>query len=210
MIKSHYLITRFNLQHKKWRSVDKNGIPILTDEWMQHRFALFDKYTVPSVLKQTVQDFLWIVLFDYYTSERWMSRIHSYGKIFMPLYLTENWLDEFQKLLSVLANDWVATTRLDNDDAIDPKFMETIQGNLVTKRCFLNIPNGWIKYPYELPEPTDHRANPFMTYIEPATESRSIYFLPHGRNMRDHAPIIQISTKRLWTQIIHERNYVNE
>lgn len=198
----HFLITRFNLRVPEWRRTDKNNILTLDDAWLEHRFDLFNKHTVPSVWNQTFKDFMWIVLFDTDTPIRWVHIINGY-KMFTPLYLTKNWLVELQ---SLLPNQWIATTRLDNDDSIEPTFMATIHAAIRQKKEFLNIPMGWITNGKK--RITDHRANPFITFVEQG--NRSVYFTPHGVAMGKYAPIRQISTLRLWTQVIHERNYCND
>lgn len=206
--RSHVLITRFNLRVPQWSGSDRNGVPVLTDEWMEHRFNLFDAYTVPSVVCQTVNDFLWMVLFDIETDTKWLNRIDTYGKIFLPVFLSPDWLYELQMVLQGLDSKWLVTTRVDNDDAIAPTFIEVVQKNVRNKKEFLNIPNGWVRRD-GVDRPVSHQANPFMTYVELSKEARSIYFTPHGRGMQRYAPIRQITNERLWTQVIHERNYVN-
>lgn len=75
MIVNHFILTRFNL--RLWRQ-DKNGSPVRTVEWLEHRFALFEKYCLPSVAAQAYKDFQWIVLFDSKTPEEYRERIEEY------------------------------------------------------------------------------------------------------------------------------------
>lgn len=75
MIVNHFILTRFNL--RLWRQ-DKNGSPVKTSEWLEHRFALFEKYCLPSVAAQSCKDFQWIVLFDSKTPEEYRERIERY------------------------------------------------------------------------------------------------------------------------------------
>ena len=75
MIVNHFILTRFNL--RLWRQ-DKNGSPVRTVEWLEHRFALFEKYCLPSVAAQSCKDFQWIVLFDSKTPEAFRERIDGY------------------------------------------------------------------------------------------------------------------------------------
>jgi len=198
----HYLITRFNLRVPEWRDTDRKGNPTLTPEWMAHRWGLFQRYTVPSVLAQKHQDFEWLVLFDMWTPL-------PDQEIYTPLLLTRHWLKELQKYLRThCTSDWVLTTRLDNDDAISTGFMQVIREAATEKEEFLNIPNGWIQRGRHL-TPEHHTANPFVSLVEPAATAKSVYFTPHGKAMSQHAPVRQITKERLWTQIIHERNYLN-
>jgi hypothetical protein len=150
-------------------------------------------------MAQTTSDFRWIVLMDAGTPERFRLKSCYYETLYVS-----DWLNDLQAALNMPG--WIATTRLDNDDAIHPEFMATIQQHLIRRKRFLNIPNGWqLKGGKHIP--IQHTANPFMTLVEGG--NKSIYFMPHGRAMSKYAPIIQISERRLWTQIIHERNYIN-
>ena len=196
----HYLITRFNLRVPQWGKADKHGVPTLTPEWMEHRWELFQTHTVPSVIAQTNQQFTWLVLFD-------VGTVVKDGP-YLPLYCTENWLRQLQRWLAERPMNWVITTRLDNDDTIEPEFIATIQANAGKKKEFINLPNGSVLR--DVLRPIHHQANPFMSLVEAGDHPKSIYFMPHGRGMREHAPIKQVKAKRLWTQIIHERNYIND
>ena len=73
----HFILTRFNLL--LWNK-DKEGGKVRTTKWLEHRFSLFEKYCLPSILSQTCQDFEWIVLFDSMTPEKFMSKIAEYEK----------------------------------------------------------------------------------------------------------------------------------
>ena len=44
---NHFLITRFNLRNPKWVS-DKKNTPVLTDQWHENRFKLFNDFCFES------------------------------------------------------------------------------------------------------------------------------------------------------------------
>lgn len=205
----HVLITRFNIRVPEWRDVDKAGVPVLDDAWMIHRIDLFQKFTLPSVLAQTVGDFQWLILMDEDTHPRFKKEMES---VFYDILYVKDWLKDLQKYLRgfTVGPKWLATTRLDNDDTIAPKFMETIQKNITTNQLhFINLTNGYTLHGHSL-RPRYHIANPFMTLVEPQSGARSVLFTPHTRRMQKHWPVVQVAEGRLWTQIIHERNYINE
>ena len=54
---SHILTTRFNLG-----LYDRENINVY--KWIDNRIKLFGKYTLPSVLNQTRQDFIWLMVMD--------------------------------------------------------------------------------------------------------------------------------------------------
>ena len=65
---NHFILTRFNL---RLYPKDKNGNVTLTPEWLEHRFQLFELYTLPSLSAQTCKDFKWIVLIDRETPQEY-------------------------------------------------------------------------------------------------------------------------------------------
>ena len=170
---------------------------------MRHRWNLFETYTVPSVLSQTEKRFTWLVLFDKDTDHTWLPLIEI-GP-YVPLFLSSDWLKELQDFIQPYS--WIVTTRLDNDDVLHPEFMATVQRGVTKKRHFLNITNGFIQRGKKL-YPENHTHNPFISFIEPGA-AKTVYHVAHGRAMESVAPVRQVLGQRLWTQIIHERNYIN-
>lgn len=180
--------------------MDKAGVPTLTPEWMDHRWELFERFTVPAVISQTNQNFTWIVMFDRDTD-------HIKDGPYLPLLVGDDWLGDLQRYIQ--KPGWLVTTRLDNDDSIAPKFIETIQKHVTLKQFhFINLTNGYTYNKMAL-RPKHQTANPFITLVERGEDAKSVLFTPHGRAMQEHGHIVQISKGRLWTQIIHERNYIN-
>ena len=203
----HVLITRFNVRVSEWRNVDKNGVPVLDDAWMIHRIDLFERYTLPTVMAQTCRNFDWLLLMDHKTPQKFKEYLEE-GTDYHILYV-KNWLVDLQAWLQAINQPWLVTTRLDNDDCISPEFIATIQKHITTKQFhFINLTKGYTLDGHKL-RPIQHMANPFMTLVEPIANAKSILFTPHGRAMSKHGPIVQVSKGRFWTQIIHERNYIN-
>lgn len=73
----HFILTRFNLLIF---NKDKKGQKVRSASWLEHRFALFERYCLPSIIAQTCQCFRWIVLFDSTTPERLKEKIAEYQK----------------------------------------------------------------------------------------------------------------------------------
>ncbi|WP_051227980.1 glycosyltransferase [Gillisia sp. JM1] len=57
----HYILTRFNLRAEDWTTT-KNNEKVLTEEWLEERFDLFENYCFSSVRNQTNQNFKWLVV----------------------------------------------------------------------------------------------------------------------------------------------------
>ncbi len=130
----HYLITRFNIVLDDPKlGVDKSGGAVQTDEWLELRFDLFERYTLPSVRNQSCSDFRWIVLFYSATPERFRKRIEQYRATmpqFVPIYVDAGVDAKSVVVDYIKANcreEFVITTRIDNDDVMHRDYLGRIQ-----------------------------------------------------------------------------------
>lgn len=212
---THFLITRFNVHNSQWRATDKNDEPILTDEWMIDRLALFEKYTIPSIQRQarTPAGFQWLLLLDKDTKTCFRKELEKHS-IFTPLYLGKNWLLKLRSYVAFNSRSrWIMTTRLDNDDALEPTALKSLQENFKQRRRFLNLLRGSeLNLLYDPPTitPKSEMYNHFITYIEPTKSSRTVYSWAHGTRLKREAPVFQLTDRPYWMRVIHERNYLND
>lgn len=146
----HLVITRFSIR-PTMTSTDRNELrrtlePLLgsfdplTPRSLDHRFRVFEVACLPGVLAQTLQEFTWVIAVDRdlpaqyrerlarLVSERPRTVIHSYDPL-EPLGDVD-WLRPY---VEQPAPDYLLTTTLDDDDALPPRFAESIQ-QLVTER----------------------------------------------------------------------------
>lgn len=131
---SHFLLTRFNLA--LWRQ-DKLGRRVRTEGWQKERFALFERYCLPSVAAQTCKNFLWLVLFDENTPAEYRQRIAGYRRRcaqLMPFFLNPEEAQQYctffsgqMKNLAKKGSTYAISTRLDNDDALNIGYIQDIQ-----------------------------------------------------------------------------------
>ena len=73
----HFVLTRFNLQSGENFVVDKNNKHTQSDDWLLHRFNLFEKYCLPSLGAQTNKKFQWFLFFDKETLHIFRQRINE-------------------------------------------------------------------------------------------------------------------------------------
>lgn len=204
----HYIITRFNIHEPSWRAVDLNNQPICNDAWLQHRFKLFERYCLPSVMRQTNQNFKWVILLHHKTKDRWRKLINQYIGCYSAIYLGLHWLRELQNYLrDEVQSHWIITTRLDNDDVIYPNYIENIQALYTPETQFITAANGYQLYRNRIYTHVD-AYGPFASYVEPHTACSSVYFTPHGMRMLNLAPVTHTFPPS-YLQIIHDRNYLN-
>ncbi len=214
---SHSIITRFNLRNREWDNTTKNKTKVLTSEWLDNRFYLFENYCLPSVKNQSNSNFEWWVYFDTNTPESFKQRIkkiESDCNFFKPFYV--NGMDEFlpniKNQIKKSSKSYVITTRLDNDDCLHKNFVEYIQNEFVNQSYLaLDIIDGYtlsIENVVQLGKKR-HLYNPFITLIERNESPQSVWSRNHGDWKREKK-VKRISNQRLWMSIIHDANKVNE
>ncbi len=137
---SHFLLTQFNL-----RNFPKS--PAVNDEWVswtRNRISLFKTYCLPSILNQTKKNFSWLIYFDLSTPSEFKPFIkeleeHNFIKICYCDGSEDFFKNYFKEVKRRIRPDeqWIITTRLDNDDLLHSIAMEIIQQNFIPKDKFL-------------------------------------------------------------------------
>lgn len=214
----HYLITRFNLKNPEW-DVTKNNETLLTDEWMEDRMWLFENFCFPSVVAQTSKNFTWLLFFDTTTPERFKTQIENLikdkenSKAFFINGMPE-FYPEIQKFITQDSKDvpYMITSRIDNDDCIHKNFIEEVQKKFNSQDYqAIDVIKGYslqVKPNYILGK-KEHIFNPFISLIEKNENPKTVWFNDHNL-WKKETRITQITDKRLWMSIIHEKNKVNE
>lgn len=221
-ILQHFILTRFNLL--LWNK-DKEGNKVRTKGWLEHRFALFEQYCLPSIKNQTSQDFEWIVLFDSTTPEQNKKRIteiQSECPQFLPVfvkpeggqYFPQIFRDEVAKRLG---GNRVLTTYLDNDDVLNIHFIEDLQkrAESLSNGTFINYVDGYQYY-------TDHNylmrihypRNHFMSVVEEGSPAKIKTIYGYGSHYYikkiPGVKIENVKNQPMWCEVIHEKNMGND
>lgn len=218
----HYIITRFNLKNKNW-NLDKNNQQILTEDWLDDRFKLFQEFCLPSVKKQNNQSFKWFVYFDVGTPAKYKNIIKDIEKEysnFTPFFI--DGMNVFNQevvrnvkqdlLVDYDESSYILTTRIDNDDALHQNFINNIQElakdehNLV-----IDLRRGLevvFKDNYFEARSKTSYYNPFISVVL----HRDLYYSIFSKNhveWQDNTSEV-VSNKLSWMQIIHTRNKHNK
>lgn len=221
---AHFLITRFNLP-KLWVK-DRHGVSTQTEEWLEQRFDLFEKYCLPSIAAQTSKNFVWLLLFWDKTPEKYKKLnedLQAKYPFCKPCYLDEQQTKDFAAYCSKIINsmtaadtDCVITTRLDNDDsfAVDTmEYLESFTEKLQDKGpCFISLLHGIQYYPkFNISVVvTDWETNHFLSYVEPFTpDLKTVYCNDHTKILQHHTVKFAGREKEMWLEICHERNVGN-
>jgi hypothetical protein len=219
----HFILTRFNVKMDGVSSYDKNNKPVLTEEWLERRFFLFEKYCIPSIINQTCKKFYWLVLFSNKTPEKYIQRIKNYEmqfRIFKPVFLEAGTGDAYMKEINKeipkyfdIDDRYLITSRIDNDDAFHKDMVLEVQ------KLFNKQANVFISYTYGLQYDIEHKVltrllyenNHFISRIEEISNKFETV-IPHDHTYIDKvADVVYINNKQkpLWLEIIHEGNVIN-
>ena len=149
----HFLITRFNIVQDWYKTANRNDANIQSEEWLEERFRLYEQYCFPSVANQDTNNFVWFVLFNSETPDKYKQQISQFQKkckMFTPVFL-EPYGDE-AALIQNLIDEYITsdtthiiTTRLDNDDMIRKDYISMVQSYYKQneKDLFLNYSLGY-------------------------------------------------------------------
>lgn len=217
---THYLITRFNLKNPNWVN-ENNEYYVLTQKWLDERFAIFETYCLPSVKNQSNQNFEWLVFFDVDTPEPYIQKINAIAQHysnFIPIYIDGfkalgNALHDYIKASQPDTKTHVITSRLDNDDTIHKDFIKTIQDLYVPEpKTVIDLRLG-----YQVIVLNDTQTeirkyqlqyNPFLSVITSLENFDNIMTQKHDY-WRTFPKTIVNDTDYLWIQIIHQNNKLN-
>ena len=195
----HYIITRFSL-------IIKGQVP--SDEWYKQRLEVFRKYTLPSVLGQTDQNFKWICLIGQEQDKKYFDNTPI-----IPLLVTpqQNFKGRIRTFFErYCSTQWLITTRLDNDDALNRNYVKLVHRLPLGKDYVVNYVNG-VVVDDETGQLFDRRIlypNPFITLIERPSQLKTVYFVKHG-DMNQHFIINNFTIANMWLMVCHEFNLAN-
>jgi len=206
----HIILTRFNV--RRGRTADPRA---LSTDWLRTRIQLFRDATVASILLQTRAPDLWLVFFDEATPSFVRVEMEALGKEIGALKaeycgeLTTAVLEQCIRKNLPVGVDWLVTTRLDNDDALNPRFIEFLMANVMPGiREFINPKRGLIVSNGLLYRKRDY-SSPFISFSEPVDEFRTVWLDQHHRLCR-YATIKQLDLQDAWIQLVHGGNIANQ
>lgn len=193
--------------------------------WLEHRFELFERFCLPSVVGQTCLNFEWIILFDSSTPERFKEKISEFQKVcpqLVPVYVepkngrnfAQIFKDEVQKRI---VSERIITSYLDNDDALNARFVEDVQSRAqsLDNATFINYVHG-LQYftDYNYVMRVCYPRNHFMSVVEDVrnNEVRTIY----GYGSHYYVDKIKgakmecVRNLPMWCELIHDKNMGND
>lgn len=201
----HFILTRFNLgiYDKDSAYADKVGNPA---GWMAHRMELFERYCLPTFLKQTCQNFTWVIAFAPETPREIILKYDYIENVQIIYEQPHLWLRKQKP-----ETDWLITSRMDNDDQYSRHFVEMIQAAFDEKEEIIDIMYQVVDLKTKEHYPSYRRRNnsPFLSLVEPWTHE------PMTAMGRPHTNMVELYPSRrleniLAFQLIHDRNICNK
>lgn len=123
---THFIITRYNLSLYSDKSI-RDRIKCSPDEWMEQRYELFTRFTLPSLQGQTCRNFTWIIFIDRQTPRHFREQLERVATSDMRIVELRGGQRDFLKKEIQNAKETVITSRIDNDDAWHKDFVKIIQ-----------------------------------------------------------------------------------
>jgi len=209
----HVILTVFNVR------LQFGGNTAPDEEWLKHRFDLFDSFCYPSVRGQKNLNFKWLVFFDVSTPEHFRKKIASYAQWenFVPYYVDHPMsVDLFAGMKkdvisqAIPRTNHLISTLLDNDDALSMNYVESIQNLFCGQKFeFINFTNGYVlnKENNRLYSKKDD-SNPFISLIETMEDFKTVWCGSH-HELSSQGNMRQVETHPMWLQVVHGRNVLN-
>jgi hypothetical protein len=187
---------------------------------MQHRWELFETFTVPSIAAQTCADFDWVVLF-HRDSPLWLHDRAQNVDVSCRLHCSFDVLDPaFQDLDSGLAvlrdpsYDVILTLNLDSDDALHRTAVERLRTGYEADQMAHELLVFDTGYRYDRLsqrlEFSHTKASPFLAKINMPPFSRPLAVGGnHVHALQKHTWCDISHGDPLWAQVIHHSNVLN-
>ena len=210
----HVLMTRFAIPFTKNDDHHDQG-----RKWLDDRFALFEKYTLPSVEAQTCKDFSWVLLvnmeFPHFTHTD-ADRLTGYGhKVWFvdTVWDREKVGSEFDygdMLRAHFEENWFITSRLDSDDMLGPHYIEGIQSMFTEERQWIGFDNGLVYHAASGVWFTrKYKNSPFVSLVESYDTIKGVYQFPHTAATKKYSYVSVDDKTPGWVQVIHDSNIKN-
>ena len=212
MTYKHIILTRFNLQYEL-----ENDIHI-QPSWLDDRFKIFEKYCLPSIVKQTNLNFTWVILSSEQTPNKYKERLSQYAQTYPNIRLEYcHYYDDVNILYKEIGvkyladNDYLLSTRIDNDDMLALNFVQTLQSYLSTHtstKTIITFSNGiqWFEkenMAFKISYPQNH----FLNFLEPRNDIHTCLGVDHTKVCLKE--LIQLKQDAMWCEIVHGNNICN-
>jgi len=106
------------------------------------KFALFDKMTYPSVTRQTYKHFTWLIYASRQLPEAYKLKLNKYKGPNIKIIYVSNFKEMDDDIESQIKEDSFTTIRLDDDDGLNPGFLNMLNKYESEKGTIISAPYG--------------------------------------------------------------------
>ena len=144
-----YFITRFSIfdhSTKSWvttrnLSNEKYKSYLFSKERLDYKFNSFEKITLPSIVSQTNDNYIWEIYTSEYLPIEYQNRLLATTNKYKNIKIF--FIKSFKEFnISNKINDKYCTVRLDDDDGLNKNFVEMLQKYKDITREIISFPKG--------------------------------------------------------------------
>ena len=147
-----YIITRFSIYDFNFKGFEltknKNSDEqeeykkkLFSEDRLNYKFNSFEKITLPSVVNQTNKNFIWYIYASIYLPDVYKKRLLDITEKYTNIKcIFIKSFDEFNKIEYI--NSKYCTMRLDDDDGLSVKFIESINQYKNLDKVIISHPHG--------------------------------------------------------------------
>lgn len=224
----HFLLTRFNLHLESFDKQYTDSWPGVDENYLDNRFALFQRFCLPSVTAQK-SEFIWLIFFSIQTPAKYREIIAGWKTSFnfiRPIYIddTSPLKDEgrpmyLQGVKEFIDEDaeYVITSRIDNDDAMGYDALknckEATQKELLRGKnsaFFISAVNGYAyNEDYNLLQRYYYKTNHFPSLVCEKDKIDTIFSYSHVEIYSKGKSVVEIDAPCQWLEVVHSCNLDN-
>lgn len=200
---THYILTRYNVGLYSDNPYNIEN----PDGWMLLR--IFKFLDCLDSVKRQKGEFKWVVFIDkntpYLYVEPLLAMSKEYRNLFQVTVIPPNmWIPN--------ESEWILTTRLDNDDILEPDFVETVQAQFCEREGVIDVEGRQYDTATGKYYTVDRRYpnSPFITLVEKGANPKTVFHKTHTDLHKDYKWSAYVKGKPLYTQVIHGNNLANK
>lgn len=208
----HLILTRFNLPF------DPQSHIHIQPDWLDERFRLFEAYCLPSIVGQTCQHFDWVIFVSDQTPEVYLQRLQqltlAYGNIHIelcPYYQNFNDLYKSMGEKYIGENDFLLSTRIDNDDMLAANYVEILHNHISTSTpcpVIITFTRGiqWFEQ-NNIAFAVEYNKNHFLNFWEKKPTIQTSLGADH--TLIHTKDLLALDEPDMWCEIVHSSNLCN-
>lgn len=214
----HFILTRYNHGWKPNEQITvkrvTKKISLPSNKWLEDRLTLFQKYYLPSIEVQTNKNFKVYLSFSDQTPKEYLNKVRELITGLNIEITFEAFDEQFKKkLFTENPNEDILTTRIDNDDAISPFFVNRVQtkANSLKNTSIIDVWGYKFKSSNKSFSPESYNkphASSFCTVFSKKSDYKWVYETSHT-NLPQKLDNHTLINERLYIQVIHNNNLAN-